>query len=248
MTALRAARMAMRWRRVVVRRSRILLSIGFGVLSGGQAAGAVVGAGVLAQEAAAVWRTWCQSLVNTAVLPVIWKARMRASWSETGVVGVGVVVATAGSFRGWCGGGGFWSCSAPSRRGGGGAGPGAGRSRGARGGPGGGGAGRHRARSVAVVLGQSVAAEPLALVVVAANGHEGGAGVVDFGVGHLGGGLVRPGLAGQVGPAVCGSHEVPFSRCGWRRMRCWRAGGGRGRRGGGAGFRRGAGCSSALRR
>src|ERR1044072_8080089 len=122
MTALRAARMAMRWRRVVVRRSRILLSIGFGVLSGGQAAGAgggggglaqgggggggLVGAGVLAQEAAAVWRTWCQSLVNTAVLPVIWKARMRASSSETGVVGVGVVVATAGSFRGWCGGGG----------------------------------------------------------------------------------------------------------------------------------------------
>src|ERR1044072_3790777 len=148
MTALRAARMAMRWRRVVVRRSRILLSIGFGVLSGGQAAGAVVGAGVLAQEAAAVWRTWCQSLVNTAVLPVIWKARMRASSSETGVVGVGVVVATAGffrgwgvvwregggggggvvgargaSFRGWGGGGGFWSCSAPSRRGGGGAAP-----------------------------------------------------------------------------------------------------------------------------
>src|ERR1044072_7621749 len=119
MTALRAARMAMRWRRVVVRRSRILLSIGFGVLSGGQAAGAVVGAGVLAQEAAAVWRTWWQSLVNTAVLPVIWKAGMRAwSWGP-GLVGVGVVGSEAGAFRGWWGGGGFWPCSAPSRRGGG---------------------------------------------------------------------------------------------------------------------------------
>src|ERR1044072_7812181 len=123
MTALRAARMAMRWRRVVVRRSRILLSIGFGVLSGGQAAGAVVGAGVLAQEAAAVWRTWCQSLVNTAVLPVIWKARMRASSSETGGVGVGGVVgcggAQGGLWRGGGGGGWFWVVPAPPPRGGG---------------------------------------------------------------------------------------------------------------------------------
>src|ERR1044072_4595894 len=100
--------MAMRWRRVVVRRSRILFSIGFGVLSGGQAAGAEGGAGGLGREAAAVWSTWCQSLLSTAVLPLIWKARMRASSSETGVVGVGVVGGKAGSFRGWGGGGGVW--------------------------------------------------------------------------------------------------------------------------------------------
>src|ERR1044072_2523680 len=128
MTALRAARMAMRWRRVVVRRSRILLSIGFGVLSGGQAAGAVVGAGVLAQEAAAVWRTWCQSLVNTAVLPVIWKARMRASSSETGGGGGGGVgVGGWGAARGvlrvvWGGGLGGGPVAAPPGGGGGGGG------------------------------------------------------------------------------------------------------------------------------